>query len=185
MLMASECGRHSGLHINADHLLLETLDDAGRPVEVGTSGDVAITDFYNFGMPLVRYLNGDRATQTKDACACGRGLPLLSSVDGRVFDSITTVDGRHVPGGYFSYLMINCPDVRQWQVVQTEIDCLQLRIVVTMPWTRERREELSAKLLQKTGPSMRVEIVEVKQIQTTASGKRRPVIPLPKTESSC
>jgi len=69
--------------------------------------------------------------------------------------------------------------------VQTEIDCLQLRIVVTMPWTRERREELSAKLLQKTGPSMRVEIVEVKQIQTTASGKRRPVIPLPKTESSC
>ena len=53
-----------------------------------------------------------------------RGLPLLASVDGRVLDSIVTPDGRHVPGEYFVYAMLDWPDVRQWQVVQTAPDAV-------------------------------------------------------------
>lgn len=178
MLMASECGHHSGLHVNADHLVLETLDHDGRPVPAGDSGDVAITDLHNYGMPMVRYLNGDRATYATQACACGRGLPLLASVDGRVLDSIETPDGRHVPGEFFVYAMLDWPDVRQWQVVQTARDCVQFRLVVPAPWTAQRREALTAKVRDKAGPAMRVEIVEVDEIPTTASGKRRLTIAL-------
>lgn len=178
MLMASECDHHSGLHVNADHLVLETLDHEGRPVPAGRSGDVAITDLHNFGMPMVRYLNGDRATYAGTVCACGRGLPLLASVDGRVLDSILTTDGRHVPGEFFVYAMLDWPDVRQWQVVQTATDCVQFRLVVPAPWSQERRDKLTAKVQDKTGPTMRVEIAEVGEIPTTASGKRRLTISL-------
>lgn len=178
MLMASECDRHDGLHVNADHLLLETLDAESRPVPAGCSGDVAVSDLHNFGMPMVRYLNGDRATYSGTPCACGRGLPLLGSVDGRVLDSIVTTDKRHVPGEFFVYAMLDWPDVRQWQVVQTAPDCVQFRLVVRTPWSQERRDKLTAKVQDKTGPTMRVEIAEVAHIPTTTSGKRRLTISL-------
>jgi len=178
MLMASECEKHQGLHVNADHLVLETLDESGCGVAAGISGEVAITDLHNFGMPMVRYLNGDRATYATSGCSCGRGLPLLASVDGRVLDLIETPDGRHVPGEFFVYAMLDWPDVRQWQVVQTARDCVQFRLVVPAPWSQERRDKLTAKVQATAGTGMRVEIVEVETIPTTPSGKRRLTISL-------
>lgn len=178
MLMASECEKHQGLHVNVDHLVLETLDESGRNVAAGSSGEVAITDLHNHGMPMVRYLNGDRATYATAGCSCGRGLPLLASVDGRVLDLIETPDGRHVPGEFFVYAMLDWPDVRQWQVVQTARDCVQFRLVVPAPWTQERRDKLTAKVQATAGAAMRVEIVEVDTIPTTPSGKRRLTISL-------
>lgn len=178
MLMASECERHEGRHVNADHLVLETLGADGMPTASGTSGDLAVTDLHNFGMPMVRYLNGDRATYRGVACSCGRGLPLLASIDGRLLDLIETTDGRHVPGEFFVYAMLDWPDVKQWQVVQTAIDCVQFRLVVPTPWTQERRDKLTAKVQATAGSAMRVEIVEVDTIPTTSSGKRRLTISL-------
>lgn len=184
MLMAAECDRHQGLHVNADHLVLETLATDGTPAAVGATGDIAITDLHNFGMPMVRYLNGDRATYRADLCPCGRGLPLLASVDGRLLDLIETPDGRHVPGEFFVYAMLDWPDVMQWQVVQIARDCVQVRLVVPQPWTQERREKLTAKVQSKAGTSMRVEIVEVDEIAPTRSGKRRLTISLANAETT-
>jgi len=182
MLMASECDRHQGLHVNIDHLMFETLGSGGSPVAPGASGDVAITDLHNFGMPMVRYLNGDRATYATHTCACGRGLPLLQSVDGRLLDLIRTPDGRQVPGEFFVYAMLDWPDVLQWQVVQTAPDRLQIRLVVPRPWTQERRDRLTAKVQSTAGAAMRVEVVEVDAIPTTRSGKRRLTISLAHSE---
>lgn len=178
MLMASECDRHEGLHVNADHLVLETLTSSGTPAPAETSGDVAITDLHNLGMPLVRYLNGDRGTYAAAPCSCGRGLPLLRSVDGRVLDLIETVDGRQVPGAFFAYVMLDWPDVVQWQVVQIAIDCVQFRLLVRTPLTQEQRDKLTAKVQSNVGTSMKVDIVEVDTIPLTAAGKRRLTISL-------
>jgi phenylacetate-CoA ligase len=182
MLMASECERHEGRHVNADHLVLETLGADGLPTKPGESGDVALTDLHNFGMPMVRYLNGDRATYSGMKCSCGRGLPLLASIDGRVLDLIKTLDGRLVPGEFFVASMLDSPDVTQWQVVQTAVDCVQLRLVVAQSWTPERRNKMATKLQATVGAAMRVEIVEVDAIAATASGKRRLTISLANAE---
>lgn len=178
MLMAAECPAHEGLHVSADHLLLETLDDAGRPVGPGRSGAVAITDFHNFGMPLVRYLNGDAATYAGHRCSCGRGLPLLESVDGRVLDLLKSPDGRHIPGEYFVAAMHDWPLVRQWQVVQTAPDTLQMRLVSELPLTGEETERLIRSVRAKVGEAMRVEYVPVAEIPATPSGKRRLTVSL-------
>jgi phenylacetate-CoA ligase len=178
MLMASECDHHRGLHVNADHLLLETQTSDRRPAPPGEAGDVAITDFHNYGMPMVRYLNGDRATYSGAPCSCGRGLPLLQSVDGRVLDLIQTPDGRHVPGEFFVYAMLDWPTVRQWQVVQTAADCVEFRLVVSEPFTPAMRERLMSKVRSTAGTALRVEIHEVDVIPPTPSGKRRLTISL-------
>ena len=178
MLMAAECEQHAGLHANADHLLLETLDASGSPVPAGSSGAVAVTDFHNHAMPLVRYLNGDAASFATHACPCGRCLPLLASVDGRELDLIVAPDGRQLPGEIFVIVMNGWPDVRQWQVVQTAVDALLFRTVSAVPWTADRVERLEREVRAVSGTSMRIEICAVNDIGLAPSGKRRLTVSL-------
>ncbi|MFN0185334.1 MAG: phenylacetate--CoA ligase family protein [Aquabacterium sp.] len=173
MLMATECEAHDGLHIQADQLLLETVDAQGRPVAAGDSGDLAVTDLHNDGMPMVRYLNGDRGTLALGPCRCGRGLPRLSSVDGRVLEMIRAPDGRHISGEFFVAALLEWPQIRQWQFVQTSPAQGEFRIVAPQGWDNALSTRLSSKVAAVTGPSMSVEVCIVDAIAPLASGKRR------------
>lgn len=172
MLMAAECELHSGLHVSADHLVLETVDTRGRGV-TGEPGDVAVTDLHNYGMPFVRYKNGDRATYSAELCKCGRGLPLLGSVDGRILDSIRTVDGRYVPGEFFVYVLLPYSSIKQYLVVQTAIDEIQVQIVSSRPIGDVEREQLKTEIQRIVGPATRIRIEDVEEIPPSRSGKRR------------
>lgn len=178
MLMASECDRHEGLHVTADQMIIETVDDAGQPVPAGQSGQVAVTDLHNFGMPFVRYLNGDNASYASGPCSCGRGLPMLASIDGRVLDMIHTPDGRLLPGEIFVTMMFGWPAVFKFQIVQTAPDILQFRLVMNRPWEGDERARFLAQAVGYTGEQMKLDLVEVDDIPTTATGKRRITISL-------
>ena len=172
MLLGAECSEHNGLHVSADHLIVETVDGRGHPVH-GQSGAVCVTDLHNYAMPFVRYLNGDQATFSTAGCACGRSLPLFSSVDGRLLDVIVTPDGGHVPGEFFVYVMLGFPDVRRYQVVQDARNELEMRIVASVPLTQSERERMTAKIVDRMGSGVRVQIAEMDDIPLTPSGKRR------------
>ena len=178
MLIAAECERRAGLHVNADHLVVELVDREGRGVS-GEPGDVVVTDLHNFAMPLVRYRNGDRATaKHKGTCACGRGLPLLQSVDGRILDMIVTPDGRNVPGEFFVYVMLGRTAVKRYQVVQVETDALEVRIMSNDALPLSERDRMIAQIAEVTGPAMRIAVVKVDEIDEPASGKRRVTVSL-------
>ncbi|MEO6186583.1 MAG: phenylacetate--CoA ligase family protein, partial [Steroidobacteraceae bacterium] len=172
MLLACECEERRGLHISADHLLLESVDAAGRQVRNG-SGAICVTDFHNFAMPFVRYLNGDQTTLSTRTCACGRGLPLLESVDGRILDVILGADGSIVPGEYLVFVMLRFPQVTRWQVVQHTIQSLDVLIVAPQPLSDAQKDDIVTSISARTGPGTRVQIHEVSDIPLTASGKRR------------
>src|SRR5262249_25984262 len=105
MLIGAECDRHDGLHLTTENLLVEVLDDEGRPAPAGAEGNAVVTDLTNAGMPFLRYVNGDRAVAGFGACPCGRGLPLLRKVVGRRLDVLHTPDGRRAPGELFPHLL--------------------------------------------------------------------------------
>lgn len=176
MLMASECERHEGLHVNADHLILETLDANGQCVPPGNSGDVAITDLHNYGMPMVRYMNGDRATYSINQCSCGRGLPLLASVDGRILDMLTTPDGRLIPGEYFPHLMKEFNAVKEFQVRQFAENSLEILLVIDSAERDATEERLRQQIQSQLGPLMRISFRQVQSVPLTKSGKRRVTI---------
>ena len=172
MLVACECAERNGLHVNMDHLVVETVDAAGRPVTDET-GDVCVTDLHNFAMPFVRFLNGDRATWSQRVCACGRQLPLLQSIDGRVLDMIVSADGRMVPGEFFVLVMLDFPQVRQFQIIQDTADALEVRIVPGPDVTAAVRSKLVERIAAHMGRAVRVWINEVAEIPLTSGGKRR------------
>ena len=150
--------------------------DTSAQTPEGTRGEVVGTYLHNYAMPFVRYLNGDAATYGTRRCACGRGLPLLESVDGRVLDVILTPDGRHILGEFFVYVMLGLAYVRQYQVVQDVIDELEMKIVADRPLTEDERRFITDKIATHTGRAMRIKISEVSSIPLTPSGKRRVTI---------
>ena len=167
--MAAQCERRQGLHVTAENLIVEVVDDEGRPVAAGVEGRVVVTDLFNYAMPFVRYANGDRAV-AGGRCECGRGLPVLAEVVGRQADILTTPDGRSVSGLYFPHLLKDFPSVRRFQVVQDQPD----EVVLTLEApgvTREELDRIAAAVGAVLGPAVRFTVRPVDQIALSPSGK--------------
>jgi phenylacetate-CoA ligase len=93
---ATEC-EAGGLHQWPEVGVTEVVD-GHCPVPPGTTGDFVCTGLLNPGMPLIRYRVGDcgRVPPEDTACSCGRTLPLMTSIDGRIDDILWSRDGRRV-----------------------------------------------------------------------------------------
>ena len=90
--MGWECA-HGQLHLNADWLVLEPVDDNKRPVPDGeASCSVLLSNLANLVQPLIRYDLGDQVKLLTTPCACGSAFPVFE-VQGRR-DDILSVQGR-------------------------------------------------------------------------------------------
>lgn len=172
MLIASQCDRRDGLHLSADHLRVE-LDSLQASRSGEMIGEVVLTDLHNYGMPLLRYVNGDLATSADGPCECGRGLPRLRQVDGRKLDTLRTPDGRLVPGEFIVYAFLSVDRVRHYQVVQRELSALDVYLVPDTGFDESNREQIRHELTKAVGDSVALRLHLVEQIAASASGKFR------------
>jgi phenylacetate-CoA ligase len=172
MLVAAECEQHRGLHVNADHLVVE-LRKSGETQPDTQAGEVIITDLFNYGMPFVRYLNGDMATASNEQCACGRGLPLLARVDGRVLDTIRTPAGHALPGEFFPHMLKDVPGLARFQLVQRELDRLDLTIVRGDGFDENSLAYIRREVGKVLGDSVQLQCHFTDDIPLTRSGKLR------------
>ncbi len=82
-VVAYECPQHSGLHLY-EGMVLEVVDPAtGKQLGPGEPGEVVVTTFDRH-YPLIRYGTGDESLYTEEPCACGRTVPRLVDILGRV-----------------------------------------------------------------------------------------------------
>ena len=72
----------------------------------------------NRGTVLLNYRLGDVATRLGDQCPCGRSLPLLSAVEGRVTDWLRSAAGEAVHPQAFRSVLREVPGLRRYQLVQ-------------------------------------------------------------------
>lgn len=172
MLVASECEHHDGLHVNADHLLVE-LPGAGPQLPA----ELAITDLSNYGMPFLRYLNGDLATAHAGGdCACGRALPRLGQVVGRKLDMIRSADGRLLPGEFFPHMLKDVAGIRKFQVIQTQLDKLLIKVVPDASFGEAEERYVREQVSRMLGDRVAVVIHRVDEIPLSPSGKHRVTI---------
>ena len=170
MLIASECEAHDGLHVNADHLHVEMLPATNED----SSRQLVLTDMSNFGMPFMRYVNGDLAVPGPSTpCSCGRSLPRIAEVSGRVLDVIRTADGRLVPGEFFPHMFKDFPGVTRFQVVQSRLDHLSVKMVADDAFTDSHEARVRAEIRRVIGDATQVELQRVPEIPLTPTGKHR------------
>jgi phenylacetate-CoA ligase len=172
MLIASECEAQDGLHTSADHLVVEVVER--QPATDGSEvGQLAITDLHNFGMPFVRYLNGDTAVPATGPCPCGRGLPRLARVVGRTLDALRTADGRVVPGEFMPFVFNDTPGVLGFRVHQRAVDRLDISLVVDAAWGEASERRARAQIARVFGEATAVHFALVDALPLGPSGKAR------------
>ena len=81
------------LHITAEDIIVEIIDDNGQVLPAGESGEIVVTHLRTTEFPFIRYRTGDIGTLATEPCQCGRGLPVLANVEGRTTDFIIAADG--------------------------------------------------------------------------------------------
>lgn len=183
MLMGAECDAHDGLHESVENLIVEIVvtqaDGTQRVAQPGETGEVAITDLHNLACPFIRYLTGDLATARPLApCSCGRTLPRLGPVEGRVTDTMRDAEGNPVEGILFNILFLNlAKHTRQFQVVQHVDGRLTLKVV---PTTAARlppeAEGVIREFVGRYVHGTPLEIQVVPEIQLSGAGKLRRVV---------
>lgn len=171
MSIAAECECGDGLHVNAENLLVETRDDDDG--SGGGPSELLVTDLHNYGMPFVRYETGDLGRMSHTPCPCGRGLPRLDAIEGRVVDALRAADGRTVPGEFFPHLLKDIPELAQYRVEQKSIERLVISAVLTEPLSERSESLLRREVAKVFGPRTICELEPVTDIPALRSGKRR------------
>ena len=171
-VVASECPAHDGLHVMAEGVYVEVVR-GNEPAEDGEPGAILLTDLLNYAMPLIRYRVGDVGAWQPGACRCGRGLPRLRSVAGRVTDFLVGTDGRLVSGPFLSlYLVGQRPGLGQVQIRQERAGEAHYRIVPPHGRLRDADLEfLRAGTRQYLGEGARMSWEVVAELPAEPSGK--------------
>jgi phenylacetate-CoA ligase len=168
--LALQCPEHERYHVQAESVLVEVLDPAGRPCAPGEVGRVVVTTLQNFVMPLVRYEIGDYA-EVGAPCPCGRGLPVLERIVGRVRNMLVLPSGERAwPAFAMRALMDEIP-LLQHQFVQKSLDLIEARLVTAAPLTPAQENRLREHLLSRLPPGFRMNIVYCETIPRSAGGK--------------
>jgi phenylacetate-CoA ligase len=173
--IAHQC-RSGSLHVSAEHILVELVDANGAPVPPGETGEVVVTHLGTAEFPFIRYRTGDMAVQSREPCACGRGLPVLATVHGRSTDFIRTRSGNVMHALALIYEVRDDPAVRAFKFIQAEDLSIELQIVPSADFTGELQQRIAAKLARRLGADTPLTISQVEQIAPEKSGKYRYVV---------
>ncbi len=161
--IAHECAEGGQLHVQAESLLCEILDDDGRACAPGEVGRVVVTALHNFATPLIRYAIGDYA-RAGETCACGRSLPVLAQVMGRYKSLLLLPDGaRHFPN-VIPYIAKMTP-FRQCQIRQTDPDRLRLTLEIDRPLEEREANEMTNFIRERFDYPLRVDFEIVDKIE--------------------
>lgn len=172
-LHAAECDQHIGYHTAIENAIVEfTKNDV--PVSNGEIGEITITDLSNFSMPFIRYKIGDMGIPSDETCPCGRTLPLIKKVIGRVSDMIVTKDGKYIPGLFFIHIF-DTDAIRKYQLIQKNKERFILKIVKTEHFSQQVIDTILTKIKEKCG-DVDIQVEDVEEIPLTSSGKYRFII---------
>ncbi len=173
-VVASECDRHAGLHVNADALYLEVEADSSIPPP---DGKILVTDMLNRSMPLIRYEIGDIGRWGDRSCDCGRSLPLLQDLQGRLTDFLIMPDGRQISGvALLTWVFADVSELQHVQIVQDTRAEVKLKIVPGPAYEPAVEQRLRDRLQHYLQSDVRVSVELCDEVEISKSGKRRFVI---------
>jgi phenylacetate-CoA ligase len=173
--IAHQCPSGS-LHLSAEHIVVELVDAAGRPVAPGQTGEIVVTHTMTDGFPFIRYRTGDMASMSTTKCPCGRGLPVFETVLGRSTDFIRTADGNVMHALALIYEVRDKPGVRGFKFVQSEDLAIELQLAAGPELDAGVEAAIRSGLERRMGPGTVLSIRRVDEIAPEKSGKYRYVV---------
>lgn len=138
------------LLFSPDSGILELIKDNGEYALPGESGEVVSTGFLNYDQPLIRYRIGDIITLSDNqTTSCGRTMPVISEISGRIEDKIITKDGRQMVR--FHSTFIGIPDLKAAQVIQNTISEFEINLFITRNYSKKNDTIVLSRLYNQLG----------------------------------
>ncbi len=173
---AAQCERTDGYHVSAEKTIVEIINSDGEQAAPGEQGEIVGTNLDEYGMPLIRYRTGDMSSYRAEPCPCGRGLPLIEQVQGRLQDFITTPDGRLIRFWGAGHAGLRHASVEKSQLIQETRDRIVIKVVPSESYSQTDHDRIMTGFGAVLGPKVNISIELVDDIPRTASGKHRIVI---------
>jgi phenylacetate-CoA ligase len=169
--IATECP-HCGLyHVAAESVLVEVVDEAGKPCRPGATGRVVLTPFYAYATIFIRYEIGDYAALPERPPPCPIKLPALGRVVGRFRNVFRLPDGRAIYPLFSVRRLRELVPLQQFQIVQTGYDVVEVRYLPMAAAGVVNGPGLEDYLRQALTPTVKVSAVAVDAIERPPSGK--------------
>lgn len=156
--------------INWASYYIEILDfNSDTPVQNGQQGRIVITDLFNYAMPLIRYDTGDVGTMEVGH----DGIPLLSTIEGRLHDTIYDTKGNIISSFIPSYLE-RYKGIIEYQFLQTGKKEYTINLIINDQFSVEK--EIIEFMKSHFGADAELKINYIDSIPLLSSGKRKKVL---------
>ncbi len=170
------CEHDEGFHIHEGLCDLRIVGPDGSSLADGEPGEVVISNLVNRGTVLLNYKLGDIAIKSSHQCSCGRSQPLLTDLVGRIEDFICLAGGDVVHPRVIWGVFKNLSGIVRYQLIQHEYTIFELKIVT-------KEYSVYKQIIPDVIGELRAILGDVQinsnyyeQIETSSSGKFRPVI---------
>jgi phenylacetate-CoA ligase len=173
--VAHECPA-GGMHITADRMVVEVVDDQGQPAPLGQSGEIVVTHLDTPEMPFIRYRTGDIGALASRLCSCGRTLPLLERVEGRKTDFIVAPDGRVLHGLSLIYVIREIEGIEHFRITQKRLTEFEVEIVRNQNYDSNCESRIREGFSRRLRAQVSVRVSYPTAIAATSSGKSRHVV---------
>ncbi|HEV8623389.1 MAG TPA: phenylacetate--CoA ligase family protein [Acidimicrobiia bacterium] len=179
--MGISCGEGPGLHLVEDLVIVEPVDDEGRPVGPGErSTKLYVTNLYNTTLPLIRYELTDELTLTGEPCPCGSVHRVIADPQGRLDETFRYGDLAVHPLVFRSPLGLR-RHIVEYQVHQTSRGADVAVCCTGLVDLDALRAELVGKLSAVGLRAAEVTVTPVDHLARQDTGKLKRFIPLKPT----
>ena len=173
--VAFECEEQTGMHINEDNFIVETIDpDTGEVLPEGEQGELVFTCITKEAFPLIRYRTRDIGVLSRKPCSCGRTLVKMLKPRGRSDDMLIIRGVNVFPTQIESVLLSFGNTAPFYQIVVdrvNNVDTFEVKIELTEEMFSDTMKDISAaerqikSAIESTlGISPKITLVEPKSI---------------------
>jgi phenylacetate-CoA ligase len=180
--IAFECPAYEGLHVNADHVILECLEN-GQAIDGRATGRVVLTTLNVFTMPFIRYQLEDISAPVRHRCSCGSSFPLIAPPNGRESDVIRLPSGALLSPWALEFVLRSLEGIDQFRVIQESSDHLVVQLVSSNGFSASALAELQSRLLNRVGEPVKLDINLVGAIRNDALKFKSFISKLPRIDA--
>lgn len=173
--IAHQCP-HGGMHITAEDIIVEIVDDEGRPLPPGATGEIVVTHLASGDFPFIRYRTGDVGALSTRQCGCGRSLPMLEEIQGRSTDFLVAQDGTVMHGLALVYILRDIEGMKGFKIIQESLQSTRVQVVIDAPLDDALTCHITRGVRARLGAGVAVAVERVEAIAPEASGKFRYVV---------
>ena len=174
--VAFECDEQTGMHINEDHFIVETIDpDTGEVLPEGEEGELVFTCVTKEAFPLIRYRTRDIGVLSREKCSCGRTLVKMLKPRGRSDDMLIIRGVNVFPSQVESVLLSMGNTSPYYQLIvgrENNTDTFEIKVEMTpemfsdtVKSIEEKEHAIKAAIESTLGISAKITLVEPKSLR--------------------